>query len=267
MKKIALLMLTTTSCIIAFSQQKEGKVLYERTIQMQIRLDDNGQGEQELSHTKTDKFELKFGNNLALWQISDEQTPDAEPEGDRGGVQIRMIGAGADDISYYDLTKGISSEQREMFEKKFVIADSIRKLSWKLTGETKSILNHNCQKATAQRIGVRMMMNMDNGKMERKEVADTSNIIAWFTPDIPVAAGPSEFQGQLPGLILEMDINNGRQKFLATEISPKVDIASIKEPQKGKRVTRDEFRKESQKMMAEMEKNNQGGGRRMIRIN
>ena len=46
MKKIALLMLTATSCIIAFSQQKEGKVLYERTIQMKIRLDDNGQGEQ-----------------------------------------------------------------------------------------------------------------------------------------------------------------------------------------------------------------------------
>lgn len=267
MKKIALLMLTGFFGIIAFSQQKEGKVLYERTMQMQIRLADNGQGEQDLSHSRTDKFELKFGNNLALWQISDEQTPDAEPEGDRGGVQIRMVGGGADDISYYDLAKGISSEQREMFEKKFVITDSIRKLNWKLTGETKSILNHNCQKAIAQRIGVRMTMNMDNGKMERKEVADTSNIIAWFTPDIPVAAGPSEFQGQLPGLILEMDVNNGRQKFLATEISPKADIASIKEPQKGKRLTREEFRKETDKMMQEMEKNNQGGGNRVIRIN
>src|SRR5689334_18901903 len=110
MKKIALLMLAAGCGLTVFSQQKEGKVLYERTMQMQIRLDDTGQGEQDLSHTRKDKFELKFGNNLALWQISDEQTPDAEPEGDRGGIQIRTLGEGADDISYFDLNKGTSSE-------------------------------------------------------------------------------------------------------------------------------------------------------------
>lgn len=36
-----------------------------------------------------------------------------------------------------------------------------------------------------------MMMNMDNGVMERKEVDDTANIVAWFATDIPVSAGPS----------------------------------------------------------------------------
>ena len=37
--------------------------------------------------------------------------------------------------------------------------------------------------------GKRMMMNMDNGKMERKEVQDTAAIIAWFTSSIPVSTG------------------------------------------------------------------------------
>jgi GLPGLI family protein len=110
-----------------------------------------------------------------------------------------------------------------------------------------------------------MQMTMDNGKMERKEVTDTSMVIAWFTADIPVPTGP-EVQGQLPGLILALDMNNGRMVYKAVEISPKADLASIKEPSKGKKVTPDEFREERNKMMDEMEKNNQGngGGTRII---
>ncbi|MES1216405.1 MAG: GLPGLI family protein [Bacteroidota bacterium] len=264
MKKTFVILFFSATCLHGYSQQKEGKVIYERTVQMQIMINDNDQMSQNLPRTRTDKFELLFGNNQSVWHISDEQLP--EEEGPGGGVQIRMIGGGTDDISFYDFTKGTSTEQREMFDKKFVIADSIKKMNWKLTGETKTILNHVCQQATSQRIGTRMTMNMDNGKMERKELPDTSAIIAWFAPDIPVAAGPAEYQGQLPGLILEIDINKGRQVFKATEISPKADIAAIKEPKSGKKVTRDEFKKETQKMMEEMEKNN-GGSRRDIRIN
>jgi GLPGLI family protein len=135
-----------------------------------------------------------------------------------------------------------------------------------MTGETKIILNHNCMKAVATRISAQMRMTMDNGKMERKEIQDTSNIVAWFTSDIPVSAGPGEYQGQLPGLILEMDVNNGRQTYIATGISEKADVALIKEPTGKKHYTPDEFKKEREKMMKEMEHNNQGGNRQ-IRIN
>ena len=142
----------------------------------------------------------------------------------------------------------------------------LRKLNWKLTGETQTILGHACQKATAQNIARRMQMTMDNGKMERKEVTDTSMVIAWFTADIPVPTGP-EVQGQLPGLILALDMNNGRMVYKAVEISPKADLASIKEPTKGKKVSPGEFIAERNKMMDEMQKNNQGGnGRNVIRI-
>ena len=261
MKRILLVLFVSSAGFYGFSQQKEGKVNYERSMQIQIRINDHDQMEQNMPRTRTDKFELLFGNNQSLWHISDEERPPEEGPG--GGVQIRMIGGGNDDVNFYNFTKGTSTEQREMFDKKFIILDSIKKLSWKLTGETKTILNHTCQQASSQRIGVRTMVNMDNGKMERKEMADTSAIIAWFAPDIPVAAGPAEYQGQLPGLILEIDINNGKQTFKATEISTKADLASIKEPKSGKKVTRDEFKKETQKMMEEMEKNNKGGNRVM----
>jgi hypothetical protein len=63
-----------------------------------------------------------------------------------------------------------------------------------------------------------------------------------------------------------MDVSNGRQTFIATKISEKADLALIKEPTGKKHYTPDEFKKERDKMMKEMEQN-MGGGNRQIRIN
>ena len=96
--------------------------------------------------------------------------------------------------------------------------------------------------------------------MKRGEVADTLNIVAWFTPAIPVPAGP-DYQGQLPGAILEINVNNGQTVYNAIEISPKADLRSIKEPKSGKKVTLKEFAVEQEKMMKEMH------GNRQFRVN
>ena len=264
MKKISFTFLSACIIMAATAQQKEGKVIYLRVAQMQMRMTaGNDQMAQMLPRTRTDKFELTFGNNQSLWKHIDEEDNLEEMSG--GGVQIRMVGPGQNDVVFHDFTAGRKVEQRDMMEKKFIIADSIRKMNWKLTGETQTILGHVCQKAVAQRTGMRMQTTMENGKIERKEIADTTNIIAWFTTDIPVPAGP-EVQGQLPGLILELDMNNGRMVYKALDIQQKADVASIKEPTKGKKVTPDEFTKERDKMMEEMQKNMQGGGRNVIRI-
>ena len=260
MKKIFLFATALYFVSLANAQQKEGKVVYERTMQLQINFattDDRIQ--QMMPKSRVDKFELSFGDNKSLWKHSEDEIDNDEFGGN--GVQIKMVGPGQDDIVYNDFTAAKRVEQRELFDKKFIVVDSISKLNWKLTGETQTILGHVCQQAIAQRTGKRMQMNIENGKMERKEVDDTTNITAWFATDIPVAAGP-EVAGQLPGLILGLDMNNGRMVYKAIEISPKADLASIKEPTKGKKVTPAEFSKERDKMMEEMQKNSQGSGNR-----
>jgi GLPGLI family protein len=212
----------------ANAQQKEGKVMYERTAQIQIRFAGmNEEMERNIPKTRTDKFELVFGNNQSLWKQAEQENQDDGNFGG-GGMQINMVAVGSDDVLYTNFDAAKKVELRVMFDKKFIVDDSIRPLKWKMSEETKTILNHLCRKATAIRYSKRMTMNMDNGKMERKEVDDTSNIAAWFTTDIPVSAGPAEYQGQLPGLILEMDINNGRQTFIAKEILAKADLSVIK---------------------------------------
>ncbi len=254
--------------LAAFSlqaQQKEGKVTYERVNQMQAHFNINGM-EQVMPQTRKDNFELSFGNDQSLWKAAEQENDDAASLSDNGGMQIRMIVAGSNDVLYTNFETKKKTEKREFLDKTFIVDDSIHSLKWKMTGETKIILNRPCMKATATNITTRTMMNMDNGKVERKEVQDTAIIVAWFTTSIPVSAGPAEYQGQLPGLILEMDISNGKQTFIATSISEKADLTIIKEPTGKKHYTPDEFKKEREKMMEEMQKNNQGGNR-VIRMN
>ena len=265
MKKTIFSLLALATMFAATAQQKEGKVIYSRTMQMQIQIADGNEALQRaMPRSRTDKFELIYGNNKSIYQRIDEEISSDEAVGN--GMQIRMVAQGANDIVYYDFATASRTDQREIFDKKFIVTDTISKLNWKLTGETKTILGYLTQQATAQRVGLRMQMNMENGKMERREVVDTTNLTAWFAPDIAIPAGP-DVPGQLPGLILALDLNNGRVVYQALEVSPKANIAAIVPPTKGKKVTPAEFRTERDKMMAEMQKNNGGRGNQVIRMN
>ena len=173
MKKLLIAGCAFLSLTVAMAQQKQGFISFERTSKIQISFSDtHGSGmEQQMPKTRTDKFELTFGNNQSLWKAAetDDETNDVR-SGDGGGMQIRMVVAGNNDVLYNNFETGKKVEKRELFDKNFIIDDTISKLKWKMTGETKTILNQPCMKATTQTIRSRTMMNMDNGKMERKEI-------------------------------------------------------------------------------------------------
>jgi GLPGLI family protein len=264
MKKIIMAGCFLFTAGIVQAQQKEGKVVYERVSQMVARFNINGV-DQEMPQTRKDNFELLYGATKSLWRAVEKDEDNDVSGGD--GVQVRMIVAGSNDVLFTNFESGKRVEKREFMDKTFIVDDSVGKLKWKVTGETKMILNHNCTKAVTERITTQMRMNVNNGVVERKEIQDTAVVIAWFATDIPVPAGPAEYQGQLPGLILEMDINNGKQKFTATSFSEKADAAEIKEPTGKKHYTPAEFKAEREKLIDEMQKNNQGGGSFQIRHN
>ena len=220
MKKILLTGIPVLFTCYVQAQQTSGTVTYERTMHMQMHIVDDQQGEQMLPRTRTDKFTLDFGNNKSLYKHADDDLQTSEMDGGGNGVQIRMIAPGVDDITYCDFNTMKTVEQREMFGKKFIVTDSIHKLNWKLTGNTQTLLGHLCQEAIAQKPTRHMSMNIDNGKMEQKETTDTVTITAWFTTDIPAPVGP-EVQGQLPGLILSLDLGDGRTTYKALSINDK----------------------------------------------
>jgi GLPGLI family protein len=242
------------------AQQQTGRVVYEYTRQMMVRMAGPGGPQQAPPPPRahTVKLEVLFGNNQMLRRALEDNTiNDMSAEG--GEVHFRAVGMGDDDITWLNFADGRKVQQKEFAAKQYLVTDSIHKQNWKLTGETKTLLGYKCQQAISSHYSKRMMISMENGEMRRKEVPDTSNLTVWFTPAIPVAAGP-DFEGQLPGLILQIDIN-GNTTYKAIEVSQKADVAAIKEPKKGKKVTAEEFNKEREKTMEELQR---GGPRRMM---
>ena len=259
MKKI--LFLSAIACsAVCYSQMKEGRVVYERTSQLRI-FTDNPEMAAQFPKSRTDQFELFFGNNQSLWQFLPDASSEGDPNTFASGGSIIGFAGGSNDISYSNFDKGTRVEQREIADKNYIVTDSISKMGWKLTEETKTILTYKAFKAIAQRITTRNQMVMENGEMKRQQLPDTVSVVAWFTPDIPVPAGPAIYQGQLPGLILELEENNGRTIYKAVEVSSKVSVSKIKEPKDGKKMTAAEFEKEREKVMEEMRKNMPNGMR------
>lgn len=172
-------------------------------------------------------------------------------------------------------------QEQEFFGKKFLIKDELKKLEWKMGTETKQIGQYLCFKATATKtvdeFDWRSMRRRNNEKetekaadstktrdlMEEIEVPKTIEVVAWYTPQIPVNQGPGEYWG-LPGLILE--VNADRTTILCTKIvlNP-AEKEEIIVPSKGKEITQEEYNKTIKQKMEEMREmyggRNRGGGR------
>jgi len=110
------------------AQQNQGKVTYNRTVKLQMSFAGMPGGlEQQLPSSRTDKYELVFGNNQSLWKQG-EQEPEEEQSFGDGGMQIRMVVAGSNDVLYCNFDNSRRVEKREMFDKTFIVDDTITKL-------------------------------------------------------------------------------------------------------------------------------------------
>jgi GLPGLI family protein len=160
-------------------------------------------------------------------------------------------------------------EDVEMFSKRFLVTEEMEMPKWEMGTETKKIGNYTCYKATMEKVdtsidwgsmfGRRGNKAKDSVKVKEEDEVKTLLITAWYSPQIPVSAGPAEHWG-LPGLILE--INAGRNTMLCTElvINPEDEI-EIKKPTKGKEVSREEYSKIIKEKAAEMKERFQSRGR------
>jgi GLPGLI family protein len=114
MQKIAAAACFSLLTFLGQAQQKEGKVMYERTIQMQMSFAGmNDEMQRMIPRSRTDKFELVFGNNKSLWKAAEQDNEDESMTGDNGGgMQIRVVTAGANDVLYSNFESGTRLEQR-----------------------------------------------------------------------------------------------------------------------------------------------------------
>ena len=268
MKKIQLLFaLLVGFSITAMAQMKEGKISYERKVNMHRSLPDP-QMKSMIPEFRTDKFELIFNESASLYRsVVDDEAPDPFANAGGGGGGIRMNFRMPTTTTYTDIAKQTQYEERAFFEKEFLIVDSLKQYKWKLSEETKTIAKQLCKKATTmitapQQMRVRISRggenNTDSASNAPKPPKETE-LVVWYAENIPVSIGPDNYSG-LPGVIMEMDVDNGAQVTTAVEVSAKYPKKELIQPTKGDKMTRAQFQEQMQKLMQEMQR---GGGIRM----
>lgn len=136
--------------------------------------------------------------------------------------------------SYTDLADGRIVETHEFMGRTFRVLDERPEYGWRLTGEQALHLGYMVIKATAEH--------------------DSTTIEAWFTPQIPVGAGPGPYGG-LPGMILVLSADDGHIKYFATEIAlGDLGEGMLEKPEEGREMSKEEYDKVVAEKMEEMRK-------------
>ena len=168
--------------------------------------------------------------------------------------------------NYKNVKTNAQIQQQEFYGKKFLVKDKLQKIDWTLGKESKQIGNYLCFKATSfiptddllwYSFSWSRMRSTDNQDAEDEEnnepEVDVTQIEAWYTPQIPVGHGPSEYWG-LPGLILEVSAGGTTMLCSKIVINP-VEAIEIEAPKKGTTVTKNEYQDIIQNKMAEFRNN------------
>ncbi|GAB3951475.1 GLPGLI family protein [Spirosoma harenae] len=199
MKKLIVFLCLLTSSM-AIAQKTDGVVTYvrkEHWLKITNRLTFLTQEQKDReAQTWKNWEENNKGMKMKLAFSADESAYtyfSDEPE--EGGYSWRK----SELFFYRNFAKDKKVDIIETLGKTYVIDDSLHTPVWKIGNQIKEVAGYVCMKA------------------ETEDPVKKQKITAWFAQDIPVSAGPERLNG-LPGLILELDLNDGDVEIVATSI-------------------------------------------------
>jgi GLPGLI family protein len=199
-----------------------GTIEYEKTVNMlaivkqKVDLDKSTFSTQAFEGFKKNnpqfkklKSTLTFGGNKTLF------TPLKDTEPKSNNYLADDPAADQNNVTYTDLLTSQSITQKLVFEETFLLKDSVRKINWKITEETRDIAGYSCRRANAL-------------------IMDSIYVVAFYTDEIPLSGGPESFTG-LPGMILGVALPYEHITWFATLVKDlPVAPATITAPKKGK---------------------------------
>ena len=245
MKSLSLSLLALALLMLCIPQAhaQEGTVTYEETVKLEFKLPP------EMEHMRDHIPSARITQKMLFFNESAslmKDVPQEDEEGDKvmmhgeGGLHFRTVEEPPENETYVNFDEGQLIQKEDFLGRTFLITGETATLAWRLTDERSEFLGYLSQKATA--------------------VHDSTTIEAWFTPEIPVPAGPARYGG-LPGLILVLTLNDGQTTYVAQELSlAPLDEAVLVPPKKGKKVTREEFKTIVEEKMKEMKADGKGEG-------
>lgn len=192
----------------------QGKIEFERSVNVyaQISNDDEGEWTDLLkkmsTHFKTTYFDLLFHKNKSLYRPGREST-------DKDNSFLLQPPA-QDNTIYADLDNENAISQKNIFDDLFLVQDSLRRIKWKITTETRNISGFSCRRANAI-------------------IMDSIYVVAFYTDEILASGGPESFTG-LPGMILGVSLPHEHISWFATKVEAiPISDAQLTPPAKGKK--------------------------------
>lgn len=213
---------------------------------------------------------------------------DEKLEGGPGGRAPSMWGSSfSAGLQYKNIKEKVFLQDQEFFGKKFLITEQMTPYKWKMGSETKKIGQYVCYKATTMRPASEISFTSTTPRKKKKKKDSLSvaskapvavavavvekdiekdieevsekmvEVVAWYSPMIPVSQGPTEYWG-LPGLILELSAGNTTMLCNKIVMNPEEKI-EIKRPTKGEVVTKKQYNEIITGKMQEM-RDNRGRG-------
>jgi len=279
--KRSILLLTMLVPILLLAQDFQGKAFYFSKSTMEL-----GSFGATMSEAQKKKIQERLKNRLEKTYIltfNKEESVFNEDE------KIDAI-SGATDSWGKNFTPGEQYkniktkellQKQEFYGKQFLVKDDLLAIDWITSSETKQIGKYICFKATASIPSsdlswydfswdsLNAANNLkttdsitNNSKISdsisdsiKEEVVILSEVVAWYSPQIPLSQGPLEYWG-LPGLILEVNVGNTTILCSKIIMNPG-EKSKIKAPEKGKIVTKTEYQEIISGKMKEM-RNNRG---------
>ncbi|HVS92351.1 MAG TPA: GLPGLI family protein [Mucilaginibacter sp.] len=226
MKRLFTIILSFLTCCGAFAQHAHftvnGTIEFEKKVNMYAIIQKSINKDNETWYGpaldaykksqpqfKVLKSTLSFENNKTIF------TPVEEDIVSNNGFFSNNPMVTQNNVVYSDLTNHTVVAQKKVFDETFLLKDSLRKIKWKITNETREIAGYTCRRA--------------NGLM-----MDSIYVVAFYTTDIPVSGGPESFNG-LPGMILEVALPHENVIWMATKITDMTLAPNVLiPPKKGK---------------------------------
>jgi GLPGLI family protein len=162
------------------------------------------------------KSTLAFSGGKSLYKTTDDTPPVNDIFGITRSVDMR-------NVIFADLLAGTSISQKNVYEETFLVKDSLRRINWKITDETREIAGYQCRRANAL-------------------IMDSIYVVAFYTDEIIPSGGPESFSG-LPGMILGVAMPYEHVTWFATKVSTRAVTANeLLPPAKGKSITNADLR-------------------------
>jgi len=251
MKKLTFLFLLVAPYLV---HAQQGLIVYERVAKYNFELPEFARGATVPKEGKKEVM-LLFNEAESVMQDAPNEKSEATQQNPWEKQMMAFLKMGsasrADNetvlVSYINRDEGTMVEVRDFMTKEFRIESDLPTIPWKIAGEEGEFLGYTVHKATAK--------------------IDTTSVEAWFALDIPYEVGPESFGG-LPGAILVLSIGEGGLSFTATGVSlDGLDMLAIARPDRGEKVTRDQYEKAVEVKLEEVKRLGVGRDRQMRRRN